>query len=400
MKKQITMIFALALLCGCSNTASTATASASATSAAVMDTDAYTSYASAVKNAGTADSYSSAVNSTYKMAYSDNTTQIFTMDGTLEVSGISNKNITAHSTQHISSKGTESNLSGWYYGGRLYNTYNSVTYYEDMSFSDLKKGMLVPMEASQIGQNTIASLQQTKEDNGNVTYTIEMKADTAASVFTSRYDSYGFSQYDGYTINTNSIKDTFDKDGYLVNEQADFTLSVKYNSQTVNVTYSSYVSYLKLNSTNVTLTDAQKSEQSAYVNYKDIDVSKITSESLIDDAAESTTEGTFKKRLVGRLEYTDNGDGTYTDTFNDSESYTINFNTKTFQYTNHTISYSYSWKGDTGSMGACTLIFQSDISSSDCKDTTLQTIKDVKTYLQMELYYCGLSLEDLQAEAN
>ena len=80
-------------------------------------------------------------------------------------------------------------------------------------------------------------------------------------------------------------------------------------------------------------------------------------------------------------------------------SYTIDFNNKTFLYTNHTIAYSYSWKGDVGSMGACTLNFNTNASTKDCEDTTLSTIKDVKTYLQMELYYCGLSLDDLQAEA-
>jgi len=50
-------------------------------------------------------------------------------------------------------------------------------------------------------------------------------------------------------------------------------------------------------------------------------------------------------------------------------------------------------------MGACTLKFDTGSSSSGCEDTTLTTIKDVKTYLEMELYYCGLSLEDLQADA-
>ncbi len=39
-----------------------------------------------------------------------------------------------------------SELNGNYYGGRLYNTYNSVNYYEDMDFSNLKKTMLVPLD--------------------------------------------------------------------------------------------------------------------------------------------------------------------------------------------------------------------------------------------------------------
>lgn len=397
MKKQITVLVTVLLLCGCSSTAAASTASASSTP---VDGDTYTSYKNAVLNVKVPDSYAAAVNSTYKMAYSDNTSQIFTMDGTLEASGISSKNVTAHMTQHISSKGTDSDLNGWYYGGRLYNTYNNVTYYEDMSFSDLKKGMLVPMEATQMQQSTVSSVTKSTEDNGNVSYSVKLNADTAASVFSSRYDSYGFSSYDGYTISDNTILDIFDKDGYLVQEKADFTISVTYNSQPINISFSSYVSYLKMDNTTISITDAQKSEQSAYVNYKNIDTSKITTETLIDDSEESTTEATFKKRLVGRLEYKDNGDGTFSAAFNDSETYTIDFNNKTFKYTNHTIAYSYSWRGDVGSMGSCTYLFNTSASSTDCQDTTVSTIKDVKTYLEMELFYCGLSLEDLQAEAS
>ncbi len=401
MKKQMIVLLACALLTGCSQTtaAATASATAAAASAQPLDADTYTAYTNAIANKKNPDSYSAAVNSTYKMAYSDDSKELFVMDGTLEASGITANNVTAHSTQHISSKGTESNLSGWYYSGRLYNTYNNVNYYEDMSFSDLKSSLLVPMDVFQIQQNTISSLQAEQDSTGNTIYTISLNADTAASLFTSRYDSYGFSKYDGYQITSNTIKDTFDANGYFVKEEADFAISVTYNSQAINIDYSSYVAYLKMDGTTVTVSDDDKNSQASYVNYQDIDTSKITTESLIDDSEESTTEGTFKKRLVGRLGYTDNGDGTYKDTFNDSESYTIDFNNKTFLYTNHTIAYSYSWKGDVGSMGACTLNFNTNASTKDCEDTTLSTIKDVKTYLQMELYYCGLSLDDLQAEA-
>lgn len=392
-------LLACVLMAGCSNTKASETAATTTASAQPLNADVYTAYTNAITNKKNPDSYSAAVNSTYKMAYSDDSKELFVMDGTLEVSGIAANNGIAHSTQHISSKGTESDLNGWYYGGRLYNTYNNVNYYEDMSFSDLKSSLLVPMDVFQIQQNTISSLQAEQDSSGNTIYTIQLNADTAAALFTNRYDSYGFSKYDGYQITSNAIKDTFDENGYFVKEEADFAIAVTYNNQAINIDYSSYVAYLKMDNTTVTVSENDKSTQAAYVNFQDIDTSKITTESLIDDSEESTTEGTFKKRLVGRLGYTDNGDGTYKDTFNDSESYTIDFNNKTFLYTNHTIAYSYSWKGDTGSMGACTLIFDTNASSNDCEDTTLSTIKDVKTYLQMELYYCGLSLDDLQAEA-
>lgn len=386
------------MLCGCS-TGKASAASTAAASNQPLNTDAYTSYQSSLTNQKKPDSYAAAVNNTYKMAYSDDTSEIFTMDGTLEATGVTSGSVTAHSTQHISSKGTESDLDGWYYGGRLYNTYNNVTYYEDMTFNDLKTSLLVPMDPFQIQQDAIASIQASQDDSQNQVYVIKLNQDTADSLFSSRYDSYGLAKYDNYQVSDNTITDTFDANGYFIKEQADFTISVTYNGETISVAYSSYVSYLNPDQTTVAVADDVKTANASYVNFQDIDTSKITTESALDDAAESTTEATFKKRLVGRLYYKDNGDGTYTDTFNDSETYTIDFNNKTFKYTNHTIAYSYSWKGDTGSMGSCTLIFSSGSTSSDCQDTTVSTIKDVKTYLQMELYYCGLSLEDLQAEA-
>jgi len=402
MKRQITAVLALTLLCGCAgtnaNTSSTA-ASVSTASSAPLDADSYTAYASSFTNKKTPDSYYAAVNSTYKMNYSDNSNELFVMDGTLEASGISAGSVTAHTTQHISSKGTDSDLAGYYYGGRLYNTYNNVNYYEDMSFNDLKSSMLVPMDAFQFQQSTVDSITASKDSDENVSYTIKLNSSSATSLFTSRYDSYGFSQYDGYQITDNTITDTFNKDGYFIKEQVSFDIAVTYKSQSVAVNYTSSVSYLKMDATAVAVTDDIKTANASYINYKDIDTSTITTERLIDDSAESTTTATFKKRLVGRLNYTDNGDGTYSTKFNENESYTVDFNNKTFKYTNYSIAYSYSWEGNTGSMGACTLKFDTGSSSSGCEDTTLTTIKDVKTYLEMELYYCGLSLEDLQADA-
>ncbi|NLH63956.1 MAG: hypothetical protein GX478_07165 [Erysipelotrichaceae bacterium] len=402
MKKQITVLLACMMFCGCSSASGSASASASASpsaSAQALDTDAYTAYTASLKDKKTPDSYYAAVNSTYKMDYSDNSNELFVMDGTMEVSGIAANQPSAHTTQHISSKGTESDLSGDYYGGRLYNTYNNVNYYEDMSFNDLKSSLLVPLDAYQIPQTSIASITAEKDQNENVIYTVKLNSDAASSLFSSRYDSYGFSSYDGYQIDDSTITDTFSKDGYFDKEQADFTISVTYKNQAVKVAYSSYVSYLKQDASSVSISDETRTAEAQYVNYKDIDTSSISSESQIDDTAESTVTDTFKKRLVGRLDYTDNGDGTYSDTFNDNESYTIDFNNKTFKYTNYSIAYSYSWKGNTGSMGSCTLVFDSGSASSGCEDSTLTTIKDVKTYLEMELYYCGLSFEDLQAEA-
>lgn len=397
MKKQLTAILASALLCGCSQTV-TPTTTPTPTEYPPLDGDTYTAYSSSINDKKVPDSYSAAVNSTYRMNYSDNTNELFIMDGTIETAGVSS-NVTAHTTQHISSKGTESDLAGNYYDGRLYNTYNNVNYYEDMSFSDLKASLLVPLDAFLIPQESIASITVSNDSEGNIVYEIHLNEENASSLFSSRYDSYGLSSYDGYKITDNTITDTFTKDGYFMKEQAEFVASVTYKEQEVSVKYSSSVSYIKMDQTTVAISDETKNANKEYVNYTDIDTSSISTESSIDDAAESTTEGTFKKRLVGRLDYTDNGDGTYSDEFNDNETYTIDFNNKTFKYTNYSISYSYSWKGDTGSMGSCTLILNTGTSTSGCDETTIDKIKEVKTYLEMELYYCGLSLEDLQAEA-
>ena len=85
--------------------------------------------------------------------------------------------------------------------------------------------------------------------------------------------------------------------------------------------------------------------------------------------------------------------------FNDTEGYWIDFANCTFVYSRRTIRYVYSWRGDTGTMDACSYDFKTQTASDSCQDSTVETIQDVKKYFEMELYYCGLTLEDLQKEA-
>ena len=115
-----------------------------------------------------------------------------------------------------------------------------------------------------------------------------------------------------------------------------------------------------------------------------------------EDENDSPLE-TFKNRIVSRLGYTEieNREDAYRASFNENEAYTIDFNNSTFMYTNYSIDYSYSWKGDIGSMGACSFDYKNEIASSQCNETTIETLKDTKSYLEMELYYCGLTLEEL-----
>ena len=63
------------------------------------------------------------------------------------------------------------------------------------------------------------------------------------------------------------------------------------------------------------------------------------------------------------------------------------------------IQYTYNWKGDIATMGSCTVNYQEDKQSSSCEESTVDMMKTVKQYFEMELYYCGLSLDDLQEEA-
>ena len=235
--------------------------------------------------------------------------------------------------------------------------------------------------------------------NGNVIYTILLNADHASDLFSDRYDTYGLKQYDDYHVTSNKIVDTFDKDGYFISETTEFNASVSSSGQKVSIKYTSSVNYLKLNNTSVSISKDQKKEMKEYVYFEDIDTSSLSSDSQYDDTAEKTVTDTFKKRLVNRLGYEKANDGSYQQSFNENEAYIIDFKNYTFTYTKYSIRYTYNWKGDISTMGSCTVNYQKDKQSSSCKDSTVEMMKTVKQYFEMELYYCGLSLDDLQKEA-
>lgn len=360
--------------------------------------DAFDSYTESVNNAGTASSYSVGINSAYTMSYSDDTKDIFEFDGVLETEK-TDDDTKAHLTQNIESNGGTFNIEGYYYGGRLYNNYNDVKYYEDMNYTDVEKTMLVPLNPYAFDEKIIDSIQAEDDSNGNVIYTIQLKADQASSLFSDRYDTYGLNQYDDYQVTSNKIVDTFDKDGFFISETTEFNTSVSSNGQKVNVKYTSSVNYLKLNDTEVSISKDQKKELKEYVYFEDIDTSSLNSDSRYDDTAEKTVTDTFKKRLVNRLGYEKANDGSYQQSYNDNEAYIIDFKNYTFTYTKYSIRYTYNWKGDIATMGSCTVNYQEDKQSSSCEESTVEMMKTVKQYFEMELYYCGLSLDDLQEEA-
>ena len=345
-------------------------------------------YTTTLKNRKIESSWTVSVQSKYTMTYSDKTLDTYLMDGVLETDGDS-----AHYEQHINADGMLSELNGDYYGGRLYNTYNSVNYYEDMDFSNLKKTMLVPLDPYVFEAGDISSITKDKNE-----YTIQLQADRAREIFLSRYDSYGLKNFDSFDITSNEIHVTFDEDQHYVKETAVFDTTITTNGQSVDVKYESEINYLKFGETTVSISDQAKQAESAYVYYKDIDTNSIQTVTTDDDSPEDTITATFKKRLVSRLNYTKESEDVYSNKFNENESYRIDFVNKTFTYSNRSITYVYSWKGDNGSLGACQYDFINNSQTSTCEDSTVDFIKKTKLFLQMELYYCGLSLEKLQAE--
>ena len=345
-------------------------------------------YTTTLKNRKIESSWTVSVQSKYTMTYSDKTLDTYLMDGVLETDGDS-----AHYEQHINADGMLSELNGDYYGGRLYNTYNSVNYYEDMDFSNLKKTMLVPLDPYVFEAEDISSITKDKNE-----YTIKLQADRAREIFLSRYDSYGLKNFDSFDITSNEINVTFDEDQHYVKETAVFDTTITTNGQSVDVKYESEINYLKFGETTVSISDQAKQAESAYVYYKDIDTNSIQTVTTDDDSPEDTITETFKKRLVSRLNYTKESEDVYSNKFNENESYRIDFANKTFTYSNRSITYVYSWKGDNGSLGACQYDFINNSQTSTCEDSTVDFIKKTKLFLQMELYYCGVSLEKLQAE--
>ena len=401
-KLLLTLISTTFFITGCSNSnqktnSSTSSETTSTKNVKDLKGDAYESFSNSVKNVKDSNSFSAAVNSTYTMSYSDDTKDIFEFDGVLEKE-VTDDDTKAHVTQNIESNGGIFNLEGYYYKGKLYNTYNDVNYYEEMEYSDLEKTMLVPLHSYAYTQDSIESIKAQEDEDGNIIYTIQLKNDSAADLFSDRFDTYGLNNYDNYQVISNEIVDTFDSEGHFVSETTTFETSVTSSDQTVGVTFTSSLNYLKIDSTEVTISDELKKEQKEYVYYEDIDTSSISSDSQYDDTEEDTTTATFKKRLVNRLGYEIDDSGAYTQSYNDNESYTINFDNDTFTYTRYSISYTYNWKGNVGTMGSCTVNYDQDKQSSSCEDSTVEMMKTVEQYFEMELYYCGLSLSDLRSE--
>ena len=398
MKKMITILAAsVILVTGCSAEKESSVKTDSSASVPAAGTDVYTAYQESGNSRPSADSWTVSAICRYDLYIDEDSMISYALDGILEVNN--SEDPAAYLQQYINSDGMTSSMEGYYYGGRLYNSYNGITYYEDMSLSDIEETMLVPTEPYIYSEEQIDLITSEEDSSGNITYTVTLSAEAASSMFTARYDIYDLDEQEDYKVESGIVVNTYDKDGFFISEKADFVISVTVSGTPVEVVYSGEVNYMQLNDTVIEISDDMKAEHSAYVAFNDIDTDAIDVSDISDDSEEETVTDTFRKRIVSRLGYELQDDGSYKASFNDTEAYVINFDNCTFEYSNYSITYSYSWRNQVGSMGACTYTFEDEQRSSSCEDSTVETIQDVESYLEMELYYCGLSLEDLQNES-
>lgn len=353
-------------------------------------TDAYGSYQSSVENQSDSTSWRADLSCSYTMSYSDDTKDTFDFDASIE-----KEKENAYFTQKINSNGASFNMEGYYLDGRLYNSYNGISYYEDMSYDDFLKTMMIPFDALSLSDDQIDSITGMEMEDGTVSYVINMENKAAADLFTDRYDVYGLAEYDDYSVKQAVITQSYDSDGYLLSEKTSFDMQVSYSSETVGVLYESDITYSQINNTTVSVDEQTMEELKSYVSYQDIDTSQDEPEP--EDEGDTVLEK-FRNRVVSYLGYQKRDDGTYRLEFNTNEMYQIDFENCTFTYGRYSIAYTYNWKTDVASSSTCNYNFETGHSSDGCDASVIQTMNEVKEDLSMELYYCGLTLEDLQAE--
>ena len=353
-------------------------------------TDAYGSYQSSAENQSDSTSWRADLSCSYTMSYSDDTKDTFDFDASIE-----KEKENAYFTQKINSNGASINMEGYYLDGRLYNSYNGISYYEDMSYDDFLKTMMIPFDALSLSDDQIDSITGMEMEDGTVSYVINMENKAAADLFTDRYDVYGLAEYDDYSVKQAVITQSYDSDGYLLSEKTSFDMQVSYSSETVGVLYESDITYSQINNTTVSVDEQTMEELKSYVSYQDIDTSQDEPEP--EDEGDTVLEK-FRNRVVSYLGYQKRDDGTYRLEFNTNEMYQIDFENCTFTYGRYSIAYTYNWKTDVASSSTCNYNFETGHSSDGCDASVIQTMNEVKEDLSMELYYCGLTLEDLQAE--
>ncbi|MBR0215205.1 MAG: hypothetical protein IJL95_10880 [Solobacterium sp.] len=377
MKKTMILTAAAVLLCGCAG-------NSDAPSARPAE---YTDYAEMIRTAETLPAWSVHAACTYTLQFSDDSRQVFILDE--DLAAADNEGSTAHLTQEINSNGAVVHTDGWYTGDRLYNTYETLQYYEDMSFAQLKQSMLVPVDLMPVDETETETLNRT-EDADALTYEFILTPAGRTRLFTARYDLYQLGTGKDYEVSSGTIRQTF-RNGILAAEETDFTAAVTVSGEPVQASYHLEVRYEPLPEP-LELPEDFAEMTAGYVPYEELDPGPADSEG-------DTPEEILQHRLVSRLGYAEESPGVYRTEFNTNEVYVIDFNTKQFIYNNRTSRYVYNWNGDTGGFGtSCNYDYVTRTGSSECKDSVIKTLEDVKTYFEMELYYCEMSLSDLKGE--
>lgn len=345
------------------------------------------------------DSWTVSVQRSEEFDFEDGTMQTFDLDGMLAAASVSD-NPDAHLLLNINANGLESKMEGWYTGGRLYNTYNSVNYYEDLTLSNLEKMLLVPIGEKTYSDDEIASEENSGEGKDH-TRSITLTTEAALSLYLSEYDQNNLSQYENLEMNSGVIEETYDSEGKLVRRTSEFQCTFSVQGSPVALKTDTSLEYSMRNETAVEIPSEITENPDTYVSYLDIDTEAISDADLEADAPASTATETFRKRLISRLGYEVEDNGMYYTVFNDNESYEIDFEHDQFIYRNYSTSYVYNWKGDTGGFGSsCSIDFSSGVYTDGCDEDVVEMMKTVRNFFIMELYYCGVSLNDLQKEAD
>ena len=389
MKKILVVVLSLVLLSSCAKKEENS--QISETVIEEVSGDAYSSLKELMDKKEEPELFSVGVISKYDFVYEDDTIESFSMDEVMQ----SADNI--HLEQNINSNGLVSSLDGYYYDGKLYSKYNGITFYEEMERDRIKETLLFPIEPTLLKKEDIKKIEMGYDEDHYLTFIIKLDNNKALDIFSSQYDIYGINNIGEVKAIDNQIIYRFDGDDFI-RGTSEFVLEAKSQEEVIKVNFNLNVNYFFINNTVVEIDEALKQEHSEYVHFGDIDTNSIVAKAD-EDSADTILE-TFKNRIVSRLSYeaVEGKEGVYRTTFNENEVYTIDFNNKTFMYTNYSIDYVYNWKGDVGSMGNCTFNFKNDSKSSDCNDTTIDTLKNVKSFLEMELYYCGLTINELISE--
>ncbi|MBR2675825.1 MAG: hypothetical protein IKE28_02790 [Solobacterium sp.] len=350
-----------------------------------------TEYDALIADAAALTNYTAGVKLRYDMAYENGSRSVYDLDGVIEEDPPK-----IHLVQHINADGIQSDTEGWYDGSRLYMTYNTVDYYEDMSADSVRQVMLLPVKPLKVPEEMAESVEKTETDQETV-YVFHLKSDPAKQLFDTHYDIYGLNQYENCVMKSGTITQTFDSSGKIAGEETEFVCSLSSKGIGVEITVTSSVRYMKINETVIEITDKQKEDFAAYVNYRDIDTSLITDADVTSDYEEADPIETLKKRLIHRLNYSVNEKGVYQSEFNDTESYAFDFENSIFTYSNRTSHYVYNWRGDQGGFGdTCTIDFNNGAVTEGCDESVVQKMKEVRNYFLMELYYCGLSLDQIR----